>query len=283
MKNVNILQEDIVMTGKIIGGLVGFFIFGGSVFGALFGILIGHFFDKGRATLEGRFDPEQRAKTQHAFFHAIFPVLGHLAKSDGRVSEEEIAGTEQLMTRMGLGDDERQLAISLFKQGIEPSFNLEKNVSDFMAVCGNYSDLKQLYLVYLINLAYADNHLHENEEALLKIISEQLGYSFFTFNHLLGMVRAQTQFQQQYRGYSQGSSQSSNTSEGELTLAYKVLGVDKIVTDAELKKAYRKLMSEYHPDKLAGRGVPDDMVSVATERAQEIQAAYDMIKKHRKG
>lgn len=274
-----------MITGKLIGGLIGFFAFGGNVFGAIFGVFVGHFFDKGRAALEGRFNPEQQVKTQQAFFSAIFPVLGHLAKVDGRVSEEEVAGTEQLMTRMGLDDAARKKAIELFKQGIATEFDLQKNIADFMVVCGNYGDLKQIYLVYLITLAYADNHLHEKEEELLKAIAAQLGYSSFAFNHLLGMVRAQTQFHQQHGRRSQGSSggyQSSHSSVDELDLAYKVLGVDKIATDAELKKAYRKLMSEYHPDKLAGRGVPEDMIKVATERAQEIQAAYDMIKKSRK-
>ena len=63
--------------------------------------------------------------------------------------------------------------------------------------------------------------------------------------------------------------------------AYKALGVGKESTDAEIKRAYRKLMSQYHPDKLMGQGLPPDMIAMATEQAKEIQVAYDMIKKSR--
>ncbi len=65
--------------------------------------------------------------------------------------------------------------------------------------------------------------------------------------------------------------------------AYAALGVDSSVTDKELKRAYRKLMSENHPDKLIARGVPADMVKLATEKSQEIQAAYEMVRKSRGG
>jgi DnaJ like chaperone protein len=63
--------------------------------------------------------------------------------------------------------------------------------------------------------------------------------------------------------------------------AYKALGVTKDSSDAEVKRAWRKLMSQYHPDKLMGQGVPEDMIKMATEQAKEIQLAYDLIKKSR--
>ncbi|MGJ8687769.1 MAG: DnaJ domain-containing protein, partial [Spongiibacteraceae bacterium] len=63
--------------------------------------------------------------------------------------------------------------------------------------------------------------------------------------------------------------------------AYKAIGVEETASDAELKKAYRRLMSEHHPDKLIAKGVPEDMIKMATEKSQEIQAAYEMIKKSR--
>jgi hypothetical protein len=51
----------------------------------------------------------------------------------------------------------------------------------------------------------------------------------------------------------------------------------------EIKRAYRKLMSQYHPDKLTGQGLPDDMIAMATEKTKEIQLAYDLIQKRRAG
>ena len=63
--------------------------------------------------------------------------------------------------------------------------------------------------------------------------------------------------------------------------AYKALGVTSESSDQEIKRAYRKLMSQYHPDKLMGQGVPPDMIAVATEQAKEIQLAHDLIKKVR--
>jgi len=61
-----------------------------------------------------------------------------------------------------------------------------------------------------------------------------------------------------------------------------ILKVSEAASDTEIKKAYRKLISEYHPDKLMGQGVPEDMIKVATERSQKVQTAYDLIKKTRK-
>ena len=63
--------------------------------------------------------------------------------------------------------------------------------------------------------------------------------------------------------------------------AYIALGIESGVSDKDLKRAYRKLMSEHHPDKLIAKGVPEDMVRIATEKAQDIQVAYDMVKKSR--
>ena len=109
-----------------------------------------------------------------------------------------------------------------------------------------------------------------SEEELLKDVARRLGYSEAAFMQLLDMVMNQTHF-------AGGQVNSANAIED----AYKALGVTTKNTDKEIKRAYRKLMSQYHPDKLMGQGVPDEMISIATEQAKEVQTAYDLIKKER--
>ena len=127
-----------------------------------------------------------------------------------------------------------------------------------------------MLLVYLIVMALADGHFHPAEEILLTDIAARLGYGQAAFRHLLDMVLNQSHF---------GGGQANSVTA--LDDAYKALGVAKDSPDAEIKRAYRKLMSQYHPDKLIGQGMPADMIAMATEKAKEIQQAHDLIKKSR--
>lgn len=174
------------------------------------------------------------------------------------------------MQKLGMTDEHRKQAIKLFKQGADATFDIAPTYQRFMAVCGHTKDLKQVLLVYLIVMAHADGHFHPHEEALLTQIAGNLGYDQAAFRHLLEMVVNQSHF---------GSGQAN--SEQAIDDAYKALGVTRDSTDAEVKRAYRKLMSQYHPDKLMGQGVPEDMIKVATEQAKDIQLAYDLITKTR--
>lgn len=260
--------------GKIIGGLIGFATF--NVVGAAVGVFVGHFFDKGFSSVMIAVDPAKREQMEAAFFQALFPLMGHMAKADGHISEEEVASTEALIRNMSLDSQGRDNAIALFKRGAESSFDVESTLEAFKTACGAHPELRKVFLSNLIALAFADGHLHETEEAILADVAGKLGYSRMAFNHLLGMIKAQAAFQQQRQQQSQG-----NTEE-DINLAYSALGVERSATDQEVKKAYRKLMSENHPDKLSGQGVPEDMIKLATERSQKIQSAYDVIKKQRK-
>ena len=207
--------------------------------------------------------------------------MGYLAKADGRVSEEEIAATEQLMHKLQLTADHRRRAIELFKEGSAGDFDLTELMQRFQRDCGRHHNLRQMLLVYLVNLALADNQFSADEEAALKNIAAQLGIPAFAFEQMIRMIRAQNQFGG--AGYQQqGGGGYQSTSGNELAVAYQALGVDDSISDRELKKAYRKLMSQYHPDKLMGQGLPEDMIEEATERSKEIQAAYDLIRKHRR-
>lgn len=260
--------------GRLICTLIGMMV--GGPIGALIGFGVGHFFDKSLSSFSRQFDPALREKVEAALFDTVFPLLGKLAKSDGRISEEEIGATEQLMSKMRLSEAQRQRAIDLFKQGSQTNYDISKPLTEFMAVCGAYPDVKQILLVYLLSLAMADGELADEEEALLRQVAEQLGYARPIYEQILRMAKAQQQFHGQGGGYG-----GATSSADQINNAYAALGMDSNASDAELKKRYRKLMSEYHPDKLIGQGVPDDMVKVATEKSQEIQSAYDLIKKVR--
>ncbi len=253
---------------KLIGFIAGYYAFG--LFGALLGLLIGFVIDRMRAYGSGGINPLQNPLRQTVFLETMFISMGKLAKADGQISAEEIAHTEAFMKKLGMTEEHRLRAIDLFKQGAVPAFDIGPTYDRFMAICGQTSQLKHVLLVYLVVMALTDGHFHPQEEALLTTIASRLGYDEAAFRHLMEMVLNQSHF---------GGGKPHTAAA--LDDAYKALGVTKESTDQEIKRAYRKLMSQYHPDKLIGQGLPKDMIDVATEKAKEIQLAHDLIQKTR--
>ncbi|MEW5905061.1 MAG: co-chaperone DjlA [Pseudomonadota bacterium] len=253
---------------KLLGIILGYLLFGW--IGAFLGFLLGIVIDRVRAFGQGAFNPLRAALRQAVFLETVFIAMGKLAKADGRVSEAEIAHTEVLMNKLGMSEGHRQQAIALFKQGASGESDIYEVCRRFMATCGHTHHLKEMLLVYLIVMAMADGEYHPEEEKLLMEIAGHLGYGPQAFKRLLDMVLNQAHF-----ASGQGSGEAA------LAEAYKALGVSAESSDAEVKRAYRKLMSKHHPDKLMGQGLPEDMIKVATEQAKEIQLAYDLVSKQR--
>jgi len=253
---------------KLFGAIAGYYFFG--LFGAFIGFFVGSFIDRIRVYGSGAINPLSNALRQTVFLETVFISMGRLAKADGHVSRHEIEHAEEFMRKLGMTAEHRQQAIKLFKQGTDPAFDIGPVYQRFMAVCGHTRNLKEMLLVYLIVMALADGHFHPAEEALLTRIAGQLGYGPVAFRNMIEMVLNQSHF-------AGGQAEAATALED----AYKALGMTKDSTDHEIKRAYRKLMSKYHPDKLIGQGLPEDMIAMATEQAKEIQLAYDLIKKDR--
>ncbi len=253
---------------KFIFAAIGFYFWG--LLGALLGYFIGGSIDRTQSLGIGAINPFSAKHRQAVFLETVFTLMGKLAKSDGHISQDEINHVEAFIKKMGMTTEHRQQAISQFQQGATPESDLDAIIQQFMAHCGHTLHLRQVLLMYLIVMALADGTIDNAEHQLLSQIASRLGYTESDFQQMLDMVLNQSHF---------ASGQTTSTSS--LADAYKALGVTEQNSDQEVKRAYRKLMSQYHPDKLIGQGVPEDMIAVATEQAKEIQLAYDLIKKHR--
>ena len=258
-----------MITGKIIGGLIG--LVAGGPFTGLLGLFVGHQFDRGLGGVLSPISTEQQQLISNSFFETVFSMMGHLAKSDGRISQVEISQAESLMANMGLDTDRRRQAIEIFKLGAAPEFSVKAAMTKFMQTCDGQTNLKRQLLNHLISLAMADGEMHPAEQQVLQLVAEHLGFSAALFAQFIEMVKGQSQF----RG--SGNRTQKPVTASELDSAYLALGVKVSDSDAEIKKAYRKLISQNHPDKLIGQGMPEDMVKLATERTQSVQTAYDLI------
>ena len=256
--------------GKALGGAFGFMI--GGPLGALMGIAFGHSFDRGLGKLDGTDWQADQERTQAAFFTATFSVMGYIAKADGRVTRDEIRLAEAVMDRLGLNAEMRESAKKLFSEGKSSDFPIDEVMEQFRRETHRRTTLIQMFIEIQLQAAYADGVMHPAEKEALISICRHLGIPVAQLDRLEEMLRAGFG----RSGYDAAAARTS------LDDAYLLLGVDKSVSDAELKKTYRRLMSQHHPDKLVAKGLPEQMIQDANEKTQQIKAAYELIRESRK-
>ncbi len=253
--------------GKILGGAFGMMI--GGPIGALLGVALGHNLDKGVNVNNHSAGFGRQEKIQTIFYTATFSVMGHICKADGRVSEDEIQLAQDVMRKMDLNDEQKKLAINLFNEGKKSTFQLNDVVNQFRHEIGFRPNLIRMFIEIQIMAAYADGELHQTERDILLNVCRLLNISQADFERLCAMIAAmhggQQSSQQQYNGLT-------------LEKAYAVLNISQNASKDEVKKAYRRLMNQHHPDKLVAKGLPEEMMKVAAERTHEIKQAYEFIK-----
>jgi DnaJ like chaperone protein len=253
----------------------------GGPLGALLGAALGHNFDRGLKALpdDMQFETGDRERVQTAFFTTTFSVMGSVAKTDGRVSPEEIRMAEAVMAQMSLDAAMRKAAISLFHQGKAAGFDLDAVLEQFRRECHGRSTLIGMFIEIQLQAAYADGRLDPAEDRTLQHICARVGVSELDYRRLERMVRAERSFGAGAGG--PGSHRAAPSGRPGLNEAYQLLGVDAKATDAEVKRAYRRLLSQHHPDKLVSKGLPEEMMKLATQKTHEIRQAYERIREAR--
>jgi DnaJ like chaperone protein len=250
----------------LIAALIGLWLRGpsGFVMGGVVGLLLG---TVARLALVRRL-----RQVQVRFVDATFAVMGAICKADGVVTREEIKIVEQIFARLQLSPEQRQAAKAAFNRGKAADFDLDATVGSFARSAPRGGMLFQLFLQLQLLAVAADGEVHPAEHAMLVRVARGLGLDELAVARLEALLRAAA-----------AGPASSRTvpSEKRLQDAYAALGVTPEAGDTEIKRAYRKMIGDNHPDRLAARGVPAGLRQLAEERAREINAAYDLIKKTR--
>jgi DnaJ like chaperone protein len=258
-------------TGKVVGGLLGMLTLG--PVGAALGFLFGHQFDTHGGDVGSKaFSPGSAAEIGERFFRAAFRVMGHVAKSDGRVSQREIDAARGIMTELRLDASRVQAAIGCFNEGKQPAFDLAAELANLRRVCADRPDLLRIFLEIQVRAALAGNNIEGTARVLLTRVATKLGVSLIELAQIEAVLRIR-------RGsFAQDAARSGAAP---LVEAYKVLEVASTVSNEEVVKAYRRQLSRHHPDKLKANGLPESMLEHAKERTQEIIEAYELIRERR--
>jgi DnaJ like chaperone protein len=265
-------------TGKLLGALLGFLITRRPL-GVLFGMIVGHLYDQHVAGRRAGLRPDMAA-VRATFFRAAFTIMGHVAKSDGRVSEQDIAAARRIFRQFNLGEADMRAAMEFYTRGKQLDFDADVMLDELANACRGREEVLRMFLEIQMRASLMGDGLAGVTRETLSRVASALGIGALEFAHLEAFLR----FQAHAGAWGPGGGGESGRAAGgrsSLEEAYEILGVGTNATDAEVKRAYRKLMSENHPDKLVARGLPESMLEVAKQKTQAIQSAWERVREAR--
>ena len=220
---------------------------------------------------------KQVSQIRQCFFQTVFRLLGYIARCDGGVNGKEIRRTNTFMEKLQLTPECRTEARELFEVGAKPGFDFHETLDEFKNTAQRNPEIVEILLVYLLSMATTDGPLQQEEMRVVREVAGELGFSSLVFDHMLNMVAAQDAVSRRSR--QQAPPKNEPPINDELAAALAVLGVAQGASDSDITKAYRKLVNQYHPDKLIDKGFPPEMLEAANERFRSIRKAYEFLKK----
>ena len=244
--------------GKTLGGTIGFAL--GGPIGAIAGVALGHTFDANNRQYyaEGRKRLSYHEQAQMTFFVATFSMLAKLAKADGRVSPEEIQTIEDFMAHeLNLSPQSKKFATEIFETALGSPTPFQDFATQFYQEFQNQPQLLDIMIDVLLRLSIADGILSGSEERLINAAAGIFNFSEEKFKEL------KSRYAPDFEKF------------------YAILETNSNATDEEIKKQYRKLVKEYHPDKIASKGLPEEFTTFAQDKFRQIQQAYDAVKQER--
>lgn len=239
-------------TGKIIGGVLGSI---GGPLGIAIGVGLGHQLDKGTDRVK---------KAALAIQTAFFGCLAKMARADGQITEDEIGAVEQIMARLGYTGERRKAAIEVFRRAKDDPHTAADYLSQLASIVQFNPQIAMTFIAALHAVAQADGMIHPTEREILLQAERAFRLRPGTIDAMLG-----------------GGSGAPRTKAHSVNNAYTVLGVSPDASDDEIRSVYRRKCQEFHPDKLASKGLPDEFMQYAHEQLAKVNEAYDTIKKAR--
>ena len=196
------------------------------------------------------------------FATGVIALAAKLSKIDGKVTKEEITAFKRIFE---FPNNDINIIAQLFNSAKDDAYDYE---SYALQLSKHFSEKKVLneILNALFAIACADKILHENEEKMLIDISKIFGIDQSEYNRIKSIYKLEV----------------NATAEDKLKRYYDLLGATKNDSLETIKKKYREIIQNYHPDKIQGKGLPKDFIDFANKKLSDFNIAYNEIKKNRK-